>query len=109
MCILQSSARWVSVPVVSEMRQRDGLALWLAGRQRAKWRYIGAGIVFLRYSTGQLMSKFSHRGLSIKNNGCERWEGKKTDLITISVRKNVREWPVLSQTGQLCPWGVVLK
>lgn len=32
---------------------------------------------------------------------------EKTDLITISSRKNVREWPVLNQIGQLRPWGVV--
>lgn len=92
--------------MVSEARQSDGLAVRLAGRERAKWRHIGAGIVLLRYSTGWLMRRFSHRGLSFKNNNSKRWK-KKTDLITISARKNSHEWPVLNQIGQLHPWGVV--
>lgn len=46
-----------------------------------------------RYSTGRLMRKFSHRGLSIKNNNSKRLkEEKKTpDLITISARENSGE------------------
>ena len=61
-----------SVPVVSGVRQSNGLAVRLAGRERAKWRHISAGIVLLRYSAGRLMRKFGHRGLSVKNNNCKR-------------------------------------
>lgn len=67
----------VLVPVVSQAWLSDGLDIKLAGRERGKWRRIGAGIVLLRYSTWWLMRKFSHRGLSIKNNNCKRWKGKK--------------------------------
>lgn len=76
----------ISVPVVSEVRLSNGIAVRLAGWGRAKWRHIGAGIVLLRYSAGRLMRKFSHRALSSKNNNCKRWK-KKTDLITMSARK----------------------
>lgn len=94
--------RCVSVPVVSEVRQSNELAVRLAGRERAKWRHIGAGIVLLRCSTGRLMRKFSHRGLSIKNNNCKRWK-KKTDLITISARK--KQFSI--RLDSYVPWGLV--
>lgn len=85
------------------------LAGRLAGRERAKWRHIGAGIVLLRYSTGWLMRKFSHRGLSIKHNNCNGWKTKKkkTDLITISARKKKVNGQFSIRLDSYIPWGVV--
>lgn len=99
--------RCVLVPVVSEVRQSNVLAGRLAGRERAKWRHIGAGIVLLRYSTGWLMRKFSHRGLSIKHNNCKGWKRKKKKNGSNHnlCKKKKSEWPVLNQTGQLHPLG----
>lgn len=77
MCICKCRKdSYVSAPAVSEVRQSDGLAVRLVGRERAKWRYIGAGIVVLHYPARQLMRKFSHRGLSIKKTTTAR-DGRK--------------------------------
>lgn len=61
-------------------RQSNELAARLAGRERAKWRHIGAGIVLPHYTAGWLMRKFCHRGLSVKNKTTAR-DGRQQEKL----------------------------
>lgn len=70
----------VSVPVVCRGRQSNELAARLTGRERAKWRHIGAGRVLPHYNTGWLMRKFCHRGLSVKNKTTAR-DGRQQEKL----------------------------
>ena len=82
----------------SEVRQSNGLAVRLAGGERAKWRHIGAGIVLLRYSIGRLMRELCHRGFLLKTTTAR--DGRKKTGSNHNLCKKIQPWEASSQSDR---------